>query len=96
MGLWGNMANRLTGALCKNLIGNLLNLDKLVGTPDIKIPVQVPTILPVQVPTNIPMNPLGQLGGLVPQKPQKQQQQNRPMRTTQRPSVNLPNLPFRF
>ncbi|KAI8421053.1 hypothetical protein MSG28_008179 [Choristoneura fumiferana] len=94
MGLWGNMANRLTGALCKNLIGNLLNLDKLVGTPNIKLPVQVPTNLPVQVPTNLPMNPLGQLGGLVPQK--QQQQQNRPTRTTQRPSMNFPKLPFRF
>ncbi|XP_072929345.1 carboxylesterase 3 [Epargyreus clarus] len=31
MGLWGNMADRVTGALCKNVLGGLLNLPKLVN-----------------------------------------------------------------
>ncbi|XP_023943805.1 carboxylesterase 3 [Bicyclus anynana] len=32
MGLWGNMADRITGAFCKNLLGSLLDPSKLVGT----------------------------------------------------------------
>lgn len=29
MGLWGGMAERVTGSLCKNILGQVLNLPKL-------------------------------------------------------------------
>ncbi|XP_037303127.1 acylcarnitine hydrolase [Manduca sexta] len=53
MGLWGGMADRLTGALCKNLIGDLLS----------GLPLQLPLD---NVPlNNLPLNqlPLNNLGG---------------------------------
>lgn len=31
IGLWGNMADRLTGVFCKDLLGNILNLSQLPG-----------------------------------------------------------------
>lgn len=39
MGLWGNMADRLTGAFCKNIIGALVN-----KVPLPKIPITVPKL----------------------------------------------------
>ncbi|XP_047531507.1 carboxylesterase 5A [Vanessa atalanta] len=33
MGLWGNMADRVTGAVCKNVLGQILNLPKLLNNP---------------------------------------------------------------
>lgn len=33
MGIWGNMADRMTGALCKNLVGNLMNKLPLKNVP---------------------------------------------------------------
>lgn len=61
MGLWGNMAERLTGALCKNLIGNLLKLPKM------PFPLQITTPkLPLDLPINkLPANNLPGLGGLL-------------------------------
>ncbi|XP_049870654.1 carboxylesterase 4A [Pectinophora gossypiella] len=50
MGLWGNMADRVTGALCKNVIGNLLKLPKL--------PVPLPVTPKVPILPNV-------IGGLV-------------------------------
>ncbi|XP_061704438.1 carboxylesterase 4A isoform X2 [Cydia pomonella] len=113
MGLWGNMADRLTGALCKNLIGNLLNLHSIV-TPDIKLPIQVPTNVPNPLgglgnnggnalgglgkPGGNALGGLGGLGGLVGGNMGQSQRQTaqKPKTTTQKPSMNFPNLPFRF
>lgn len=53
MGLWGNRAERITDALCKNLLGNLLNLSKL--------PLQVTT---PKLPLNLPMDSVPLVGGL--------------------------------
>lgn len=50
MGLWGGMADRLTGALCKNLIGDLLS----------KLPIPLPVD---KLPVDNPLNNLG-LGNL--------------------------------
>ncbi|XP_045449049.1 pyrethroid hydrolase Ces2e [Melitaea cinxia] len=43
MGLWGNMADRITGAICKNVLGNILNLPKLLNPLD-KLTLTKPTI----------------------------------------------------
>ncbi|KAJ2947375.1 hypothetical protein O0L34_g17142 [Tuta absoluta] len=41
IGLWGNMADRVTGAFCKNVLGNLLNLPKLpTKIPELTDPVE--------------------------------------------------------
>ena len=85
IGLWGNMGDRLTGALCKNLLGNLLNLQQLPG--------QLPNLqgqLPLQLPgqNNAPLVP-GLLGKQPTKTPSRQTQ--RP-RTTQAPF----RLPFDF
>lgn len=32
MGLWGNLADRVTGAFCKDFLGKILDPSKLVGT----------------------------------------------------------------
>ncbi|CAB3235416.1 unnamed protein product [Arctia plantaginis] len=34
LGLWGNMADRLTGDVCKNLLGNLLGITGSLAKPD--------------------------------------------------------------
>lgn len=33
MGLWGNMPDRISDAFCKNVLGKLLNLPKLLDNP---------------------------------------------------------------
>lgn len=81
IGLWGNMGDRLTGAVCKNLLGNLLNLGQL---PVPNLPGQVPLPLPVQ--NNVPLVP-GILGQQPTKAPQRQSQ-----RTTKAPF----RLPFDF
>lgn len=56
MGLWGNMAERITDILCKNLLANLLQLPKL--------PLQVTT---PKLPLDLGLNNLpnfGDMGGL--------------------------------
>lgn len=54
MGLWGNMADRVTGALCKDVLGGLLNLPKLVDPSEIEVPILKET-------------PLLKLDGVVPE-----------------------------
>lgn len=39
MGLWGNIADRVTGAICKNVLGQILNLPKLLDKPLSNVPV---------------------------------------------------------
>ncbi|CAG4934115.1 unnamed protein product [Parnassius apollo] len=48
MGLWGNMADRITGAFCKNVLGSILNLPKL------NVPVAIP--MPLNPPLNQGLN----------------------------------------
>lgn len=72
IGLWGNMADRLTGALCKNFLGDLLNLSQL--PIDLKIPQQLGG------QNNGPLGGLlGNTGTRAPQRPKQ------PQRTTQAP-----------
>lgn len=40
MGLWGNIGDRISGVLCKDVIGNLLKLPKL----PVNLPVTVPNV----------------------------------------------------
>lgn len=44
MGLWGNMADRITGDLCKNVLGNILNLPNKLLNPLDKSTLTNPTI----------------------------------------------------
>ena len=83
IGLWGNMGDRLTGALCKNLLGNLLNLQQLPGQLP-NLPGQLPGQVPLQLPgqNNAPLVP-----GLFGKQPTKAPQ---PRRTTKAPSFKLP------
>lgn len=52
MGLWGNMAERVTGSLCKDVLGNLLKLPKL----PVDLPLPGNTKLPI-VPPQVPVVP---------------------------------------
>ncbi|KAJ8718906.1 hypothetical protein PYW07_016462 [Mythimna separata] len=81
IGLWGNKGDRLTGALCKNLLGNLLNLQQLGQLPNLSN--QVP-LLPGQ--NNVPLVP-----GLFGPQPTKA-----PQRQTQRPQQRTTKAPFRL
>ncbi|XP_075976005.1 acylcarnitine hydrolase [Anticarsia gemmatalis] len=41
LGLWGNMADRLTGAVCKNFLGGILNVGNLPGQLNGQLPGQL-------------------------------------------------------
>ncbi|XP_026746804.1 liver carboxylesterase 4-like isoform X2 [Trichoplusia ni] len=88
IGLWGNMGDRLTGALCKNLLGNLLNLSKLPGQLPNQLTQQIPNQLTQQLPTqgSVPLVP-GLFG-----KPATKAPARKPQRTTQ----GAFKLPFDF
>ncbi|XP_041968305.1 liver carboxylesterase 1F [Aricia agestis] len=61
MGLWGDMADRVTGAFCKNFLGELINLPKLIPN----LPNAVPSVpgLP-NLGESTDLQKLGQLGQL--------------------------------
>ncbi|KAF9790244.1 hypothetical protein SFRURICE_010904 [Spodoptera frugiperda] len=82
IGLWGNMADRLTGALCKNFLGDLLNLSQLSNF-NIAQPLGGQNAGPLGLP--------GLLGNTGTRAPQTQTQK-KPQRVTQAPF----RLPFDF
>lgn len=102
MGIWGNMGDRLTGDLCKNLLGNLLNtipgLNKLpVGDLPLKDLTQV-NKLPnnvLQPVKNVPVLD-GVLGGVMKSTSPPSKAQSTRRTTSRRGLFGGGGLPFDF